>query len=175
MNCYTCNQSIKRPQSQLKSDKNFCNHECYAKYKSTNWKNESNPRWNNGTAKFFCKTCFKPCERKKNGKIINKYCSITCAAKDRDVKGEKHHNWKGGTSTRYLRKIAPRPKPDACEVCKKDASLLKKGLQYDHCHKTNKFRGWLCTNCNTALGLVKENTQTLKALIEYIELNENLL
>jgi hypothetical protein len=87
-------------------------------------------------------------------------------------KGENHHNWKGRMDTRYLRKIAPRPKPEFCEICGQRGKK-RNGITLDHDHKTGKFRGWLCSNCNTALGLVQENKETLQALIKYIEINEN--
>jgi len=73
---------------------------------------------------------------------------------------------------RYLIKTAPRPKPDRCEVCGALGSSFKKGLCLDHNHKTNKFRGWLCTNCNTVLGLVHEDTTRMKALIKYLNVSD---
>jgi len=41
-------------------------------------------------------------------------------------------------------------------------------LCIDHCHNTDKFRGILCNNCNISLGLLKDNTETLKKLINYL-------
>lgn len=45
----------------------------------------------------------------------------------------------------------------------------KRGLYVDHCHRTGRVRGLLCHNCNTALGLVKDKTATLKRMISYLE------
>jgi len=39
----------------------------------------------------------------------------------------------------------------------------------DHCHTTGKVRKLLCNNCNTALGLVGDNTQILQSMIEYLK------
>jgi len=39
----------------------------------------------------------------------------------------------------------------------------------DHCHTTGKVRKLLCHNCNTALGLVGDKTQTLQSMIEYLQ------
>lgn len=50
-----------------------------------------------------------------------------------------------------------------CGVTNKDRRLC-----LDHCHTTGKIRGVLCTNCNTALGLVHEKTDTLRNLIKYV-------
>jgi hypothetical protein len=44
----------------------------------------------------------------------------------------------------------------------------KSSLHVDHCHTTGKVRGLLCTNCNTTLGLVGENIETLTNMIEYL-------
>ncbi len=38
----------------------------------------------------------------------------------------------------------------------------------DHCHVTNRFRGWLCSNCNIALGLAGDNPEGVRRLLEYI-------
>lgn len=83
-------------------------------------------------------------------------------------KMEKHYNWKGGISFRKRILLAPTPKPEQCEVCGAFGGDSKKGICYDHDHLTGKFRGWLCIRCNLALGMVKDNTETLLALIDYI-------
>ena len=44
-----------------------------------------------------------------------------------------------------------------------------KKLFVDHCHTTKKVRGLLCPNCNTVLGMVKENTRVLKQMIVFLE------
>lgn len=55
-----------------------------------------------------------------------------------------------------------------CLGCEKHESELLRKLAVDHCHKTGKVRGLLCGNCNTALGLVKENIKTLQNMMEYL-------
>lgn len=39
----------------------------------------------------------------------------------------------------------------------------------DHCHKTNRFRGWLCHPCNRGLGNFKDNINTLQNAINYLK------
>jgi len=41
----------------------------------------------------------------------------------------------------------------------------------DHDHTTGKVRGILCHPCNVALGLIKENTRTLRKMIIYLHDN----
>lgn len=49
-----------------------------------------------------------------------------------------------------------------CYVCKK-----VKPLVVDHCHTSGKARRLLCDGCNTAFGLLKEDPQTIEALLNY--------
>lgn len=54
-----------------------------------------------------------------------------------------------------------------CAICQR---LPAKGnLDVDHCHKTKKFRGFLCRACNTALGKFQEDVTILKKAIVYLE------
>lgn len=63
-----------------------------------------------------------------------------------------------------------------CAVCGRHESVVEKGtakssvtsLHVDHCHKTNKIRGLLCTNCNTMLGKAKDDIDVLEAAIKYL-------
>jgi hypothetical protein len=41
-------------------------------------------------------------------------------------------------------------------------------LHVDHCHKTGEIRGLLCTACNQALGMFKEDIKILQKAKEYI-------
>jgi hypothetical protein len=107
----------------------------------------------------------------KNPKERNKRISLSMA-------GEKNHQWKDGerscNTTKYhqsfhlkkLEIIAGRKKPEKCELCGRGGSIC-----FDHDHKTNKFRGWICRKCNSALGMAEDNIQTLELMIEYIKNN----
>lgn len=55
-----------------------------------------------------------------------------------------------------------------CKICNKHQMDLNKRLSVDHCHKSGKVRSLLCSNCNAALGLIKENDKTALKLLEYI-------
>ncbi len=56
-------------------------------------------------------------------------------------------------------------KHDDCPCCGR--RMDKKCI--DHCHKTEKIRGVICNNCNTALGLLDDSKETLQNLIQYLE------
>lgn len=99
------------------------------------------------------KTCYK-CKRElslsqfhldasRAGGLSNK-CK-TCAASIRRVQ-------------RYGSDLTERK----CEACG-----THKNLVVDHCHETLKVRGTLCSNCNTALGLLNEDVNRMQLLIQY--------
>ena len=54
-----------------------------------------------------------------------------------------------------------------CAICNESPST-KRLLHVDHCHKTNVVRGLLCSGCNTAIGLMKENVQTFLNAVKYL-------
>jgi len=59
-----------------------------------------------------------------------------------------------------------------CEICNNPPNSYKKSLSLDHCHTTKKVRGFLCDNCNTALGKFKDNTTLLLKAVEYLIKNK---
>ena len=45
-------------------------------------------------------------------------------------------------------------------------------LCVDHCHETKTVRGLLCSNCNRALGMFKDNISNLVSAIRYLKINK---
>ena len=67
-----------------------------------------------------------------------------------------------------------------CPICLGNADDVKgKGNTkngswvIDHCHDTEKFRGWLCHKCNRSLGGFDDNILTLKRAIQYLKGTDN--
>ena len=56
-----------------------------------------------------------------------------------------------------------------CYLCGQKESSLTRRLHLDHCHNTGRFRGWLCSNCNTALGLLKDSLELVAKLTGYLK------
>lgn len=73
------------------------------------------------------------------------------------------------------RQHAPPADDYQCPICQRDYSQIKTlgnrhgGWCLDHDHDTGLFRGWLCHDCNKALGFFKDRADLLRAAIEYIE------
>lgn len=55
-----------------------------------------------------------------------------------------------------------------CEACGTNIAGAK-AAHGDHCHDTGRFRGWLCRECNLALGHVQDSIDRLHKLIAYLE------
>lgn len=55
-----------------------------------------------------------------------------------------------------------------CAIC---GSPPEEGcfLKVDHCHNSEKVRGLLCNNCNTGIGLLKEDIDIMEKAIKYIK------
>ena len=66
-----------------------------------------------------------------------------------------------------------------CAICKKPETVLNarssrvKNLAVDHCHATGKIRGLLCTNCNRALGNLKDSFESANNLVAYLKDNDH--
>ena len=65
-----------------------------------------------------------------------------------------------------------------CKICGQLGNGFDKGwetfrcLAVDHCHKTGKVRGLLCTRCNNALGAFKDNVELLMTAAEYLKAHQ---
>lgn len=56
-----------------------------------------------------------------------------------------------------------------CFICRIPSEQLNRPLNVDHCHITGKVRKLLCGNCNSAIGLVEEDIDTINRLIDYLK------
>jgi hypothetical protein len=126
---------------------------------------------------------------RKTGKIRNecKECEKASAKKWNQQNKEKYNT----NRTRHHRKYPERQKNRilkrdygisytdyqkmlidqdfSCAICKVHQKDLNKSLHVDHNHSTGEVRSLLCAPCNTSLGALKENTETLNSMIEYIK------
>jgi len=58
-----------------------------------------------------------------------------------------------------------------CKICGTDKPGGRSGKHFaiDHDHKTGKFRGLLCSNCNQVLGHAKDSPRVLRNALTYLE------
>lgn len=53
---------------------------------------------------------------------------------------------------------------EGCDSC----GEVRSRMAVDHCHDTGAVRGLLCSNCNTALGLLGEDPDRILDLLAYL-------
>lgn len=53
-----------------------------------------------------------------------------------------------------------------CKIC--ECVLINMQINVDHCHKTGKVRGILCSRCNLVLGHLKDDINIAKKLLNYL-------
>ena len=117
--------------------------------------------------------------KSKNGKFgVHHYCK-KCNSKFR--KSTYKYNIERQTRTKYKVEFEEiidlyDNQNGRCAICDKhfDISLISKrnGLHIDHCHKTGRVRGLLCSNCNTSIGKFNDNIEVLQNAIQYLMKHE---
>lgn len=54
-----------------------------------------------------------------------------------------------------------------CKICLNE--LKSKSIHIDHCHETSLIRGVLCSRCNQAIGLLKDNLNSIERAYKYVK------
>ena len=65
---------------------------------------------------------------------------------------------------RQLHKDNPKPADCTCPICKGE----NQDLVLDHNHTTGEFRGWICNDCNSAIGKLGDSHEVLARAIAYL-------
>lgn len=87
---------------------------------------------------------------------------------------EQHLKYKYGVSPEDFLK-AWSDQDGKCAICVEDLPDLltydkrRRGYAIDHNHDTGEFRGILCTECNTLLGMAGDDPGILSRAIDYLE------
>ena len=113
-------------------------------------------------------TTSKPCTRCGLDKSLDQYDLLEKGALGRNPRCRDCRKETAKLQTKNNREtLAGRPRPGHCECCGEPNRRLR-ALHYDHCHATNAFRGWICHDCNAALGHVFDSIPRLQKLISYL-------
>ena len=135
------------------------------------------PRKLNENGEIHCRNCgeyFKEDEMKqsKTGKYKGLSYCLTCAPLLGHIRNIQKY---GLTIERYHQMLEDQDY--SCKICGLKESTYRKRLSIDHDHSCcpgegscgKCIRGLLCHHCNTTLGNVKDNVETLQAMIEYLK------
>lgn len=142
-----------------------------------------------GTPKTDCKVCFN--ETRKSDDDYIKY-KVSYREKNKVLLREKTKKWRDrkrckdslgfsmwqwlSTSRNAAKRLGHVPctatveelkasYTTICQCCLKDS----KRMLIDHCHKTGKFRGWVCNWCNLLLGHARDSREVLLAAVSYLD------
>ncbi len=55
-----------------------------------------------------------------------------------------------------------------CRICRKSFGEFKLGACVDHCSQSGHVRSLLCSNCNTAIGLLNHSVVIAEQVLEYL-------
>lgn len=137
------------------------------------------------------------CGKEFNALSCAKYCKEHRGKESRAARAREYYKRKKGngnirrrakngertmTSTMYTRRISceqvygisideydnmVKQQGGVCALCGR-ADPYGRNLAVDHDHDTGKIRGLLCTHCNFALGLVRDDVSVLQKMVEYL-------
>jgi hypothetical protein len=133
--------------------------------------------------KEYCKNGHLMAESRKYSPKAGPYCSVckTLYFKHyaRRNKGQvKETNWKTKLKNQF--RLTPQQYIDMyifqngkCTICQLYIEYRGFFTHVDHCHDKGNVRSLLCSNCNTALGLLKENIEVMHRAIAYVDKHKN--
>lgn len=163
------------------------------KYSYEKWLKDPrhNPEWaatdivgEDGQIKRKCKKCGtfkklhffdKHLECRSGRRAICKDCT-SCETKERKKNDPAKHKERAKLNTIKNRyglspdnyKKMLKNQDNKCAICTTD--MVNPCV--DHCHNKNTVRGLLCNNCNSLLGMARDNIKTLNSAISYLERNQ---
>ena len=120
-----------------------------------------NAHWQGPHDQRECKVCHQikqlgqfPINNTLSSGILRKHTCTECRKQQGKVRARLHRENR---------------KPDhlRCPICHKHVSGSK-SIVLDHDHATDKFRGWLCNDCNNGLGKFNDSIDMLTRAINYL-------
>lgn len=122
----------------------------------------------NGYSMSYCRECLKRGNREKAMRHYYKH--------PEEVRKRREYNRKAclkryyGMTIEQWEELKTR-QGGLCAICGSPPPVKAKRdvLVVDHCHATGAIRGLLCDPCNHMLGSARDNIQTLRSAIRYLE------
>ncbi|MFE9119255.1 endonuclease VII domain-containing protein [Streptomyces sp. NPDC007172] len=114
-----------------------------------------------------CRTCgeVKPHSEWHRNATASDGLSTRCKA-CRAVQGREGHLKRQYGMTKADRDSLVESQMGLCVIC-----LFAPAVHVDHCHQTGRVRGVLCFNCNSAIGKLGDDPDTVRRAAAYLEGN----
>jgi Recombination endonuclease VII len=120
----------------------------------------------------WCKTCKKPKQRTGNIDRLKRWETRQDPTHIKKIRNRTAKLWNlmryGLTFESYDELLEAQG--GFCKLCK-DRDKCGRMLSVDHNHVTGEVRGLLCTFCNTALGMLRDNPELIDRMKIYLETN----
>ena len=121
----------------------------------------------------------------ENNRTRSNACKTCCAAQQKERRKHsdpakvKEQSWATKLKMMYgLTKVQYQGMLDAqhgcCAICKRPSSSFSRPLGVDHNHSTGKVRALLCGQCNSGLGMFRDDTTCMRNAIEYLEQHDTI-
>lgn len=113
-----------------------------------------------------CATCFQvlPLENFYKNKTKSLLCEASCKDCEKERKLLTRYNMSYKT-----KELMYFQQKNSCKICMQLFEMNK--LCIDHCHKTGVVRGLLCSNCNVAIGMIRDDPKICLNMFEYLSKN----
>ena len=108
-----------------------------------------------------CKPCAREYERARNRELKRKNPEEYKRTRQRYMRKTRY----GMAHSDYEELLLEQD--GVCAICRRGDGTGQ-DLEVDHCHKTGLVRGLLCTSCNNALGMFRDDTRILLRARQYL-------
>ena len=126
-----------------------------------------------------CEACGKLFDCIKGPGYNNRLTCYECTNGNRKLTWRNKHLKRNYGITLYQLRVMFEKLNGKCELCQSDmtfdngnykAGEKRNGREccVDHCHTTKKVRGLLCFHCNTAIGHLFDNPETINRINGYL-------
>lgn len=129
--------------------------------------------------KEFCKNGHNLSTTRKQGPTGTPYCKVCKSAYAINYMNTNQYQRTNNSWRHKLKKLYDLTEQEyidiyvkqdgKCAICRSDVEYRGSATHMDHCHNSGAIREILCSHCNTAIGLLKENTEIMYRAIEYIK------
>lgn len=116
----------------------------------------------------YCKLCINNANRQRYRDDPVRYAAISKRWQAKNVESYRRYKKQQrarrfGITVKRLEELEVKANGH-CQICRQ-----KCVLHLDHCHKTKRVRGLLCSHCNKGLGQFRDNPSFLAAAITYLK------